>query len=440
MPSENGAVPAATRHSVAVLGLGYVGLPTSLALTGAGHHVVGIDVDPARRAAIARGDVDLVPTERQQLTRSLSDRSFTVTGDVDELSRVDAIVICLPTPVDGHRVPELGPLREGCRMVTERVRPGALIVLTSTSYVGTTADLLLHPLEQAGYRCGQDVFIAYSPERIDPGNADYPQSAVPRLFGGATPACGAKAAALLGSTSGGVHIVPSMEMAELAKLLENTFRAVNISLANELADACVELGLSPVDVIDAAATKPYGFMPFFPGSGVGGHCIPVDPHYLLWQMRSCALDLPVLERAMTGILTRPRKTVERIVRALMANGTVVTGARVLVAGVTYKPGVRDTRESPAIEIMQRLRDLGVQVSYFDPLLQAAPSGIEDFESASRDGERTVFDLIVLHTAHPALDLSWAKSDNFIDCNYGRASLEMLSPPPVEVGDGVKDRD
>jgi nucleotide sugar dehydrogenase len=390
-------------RGVVVVGMGYVGLPTALAFHGAGFRVVGLDVSQARLGAIRAGDVDLLPEDQLRLGVALCDPDrFRLSAEPAALAAADAVLVCVPTPVDRHRVPKLDPLQSACQQVVEHARPGQTLVLTSTSFAGTTRELLIEPLAARGLLAGRDLHVAYAPERIDPGNTHFPQAQVPRVLGGATPACTDAARELLAPVAREIHTVGSPEAAELVKLLENTFRAVNISLANEFAEVCADLGLDPAEVVDAAATKPYGFMPFYPGPGVGGHCIPVDPHYLLWRSKASGRHLPVIEAAMTSIALRPARVVSEAMERLSDAGLGLAGARVLLVGIAYKPGVQDVREAPAIEIWQRLEARGARVAYFDPFVPALTLG-----GAERRGERVLdpaaYDLVVVCTRHPEVD-------------------------------------
>jgi nucleotide sugar dehydrogenase len=389
--------------------------------------------------------VDLLPSDRERLPRALHPPGpanghrghLSLTTDLDRLAAADSVIVCVPTPVDAHLVPALGALAGACRAVAERARRGQLIVVTSTSYAGTTRDLLIQPLMRRGLVPGRDVFVAFAPERIDPANGAFPQDQVPRIVGGATKACGLRAAGLLERIAGGVHIVGSPEAAELAKLYENTFRAVNISLANELADVCGVLGTDPIEVIDAAATKPYGFMPFYPGAGVGGHCIPVDPHYLLWQLRAEGLNLPVVEQAMTQIAARPARTAQRVLDGLATAGIAARGTKALVLGVAYKPGVADARMSPALEIMARLERVGVEVSFHDPFVdRLTVAGRVRRSVALPPADR--YDAVVLHTPHPGVDPDVVPAAVRVDCTYRRWAASGADPwagRPETVGAG-----
>ncbi|WP_129840933.1 nucleotide sugar dehydrogenase [Streptomyces sp. RFCAC02] len=399
--------------TVAVVGLGYVGLPTAIALRTAGHRVVGLDVDPRRIDLITRGGADLLPHDQDRLGAYVGRPGFALTGDPAALAGADAVVVCVPTPVDRHLVPDLTALRAACETVVRHARAGQTIVLASTSYVGTTRELLVGPLAARGLVPGHDVHVACAPERVDPGRPKHAQETTTRVVGGLSPACGLRAAEILRGTAGAIHTVGSPEAAELTKLLENTFRAVNISLANEFADIAGGLGLDPAEIVEAAATKPFGFMPFWPGPGAGGHCIPCDPHYLLWQSRARRTPLPVTEAAMTALAARPGAVAERALGLLAERGVPRHDARVLVVGVAYKPGVADVRESPAVEILAALSAAGVRVAYTDPLIPALTAGGRvlrhlDPWAPAGDPEDTgpAWDLVVVHTAHPGQDLTW----------------------------------
>jgi nucleotide sugar dehydrogenase len=290
--------------------------------------------------------------------------------------------------------------------VVEYAVPGQLLMLTSTTYVGTTRDLLAMPLAAKGLIPGRDVYVAFSPERINPGVDSFSHEDVPRVVGGVTAACGEAAERLLSASTKLVHVVPSADAAEMTKLVENTFRAVNIALANEFAQICHELDMEVMDVINAAATKPYGFMPFTPGPGVGGHCIPCDPHYLLWQLRKARVTAPVIEQAMIGIAGRPHQVVEKARRILSERNHGLAGARVMVVGVAYKPDVEDLRESPALEIIAELIADGAEVAYSDPWCLTAPDGRGGTLISNPAPQLWEADLVILHTRHSQTDLDW----------------------------------
>ncbi|WP_328914135.1 MULTISPECIES: nucleotide sugar dehydrogenase [unclassified Streptomyces] len=412
----------AAQGAVAVVGLGYVGLPTALALLAAGNEVIGLDVSARRLDDIRGGDVDLLPSDRERLAAHAGDPRFTLTGDPAALARARTVLVCVPTPVDRHLVPDLGALSAACASVVEHAVPGQLLMLTSTTYVGTTRDLLVEPLTARGFVVGEDIFVAFSPERIDPGNARHTQDTTPRVVGGTGRETTDRAAAVLARTAPSVHVLPSPEAAEMTKLWENTFRAVNIALANEFAENCRTLGIDPIPVIEAAATKPYGFMPFYPGPGVGGHCIPCDPHYLLWQLRAERTASPVIEAAMTAIAGRPGMVVRRVRELLGERGLATVGARVLVVGIAYKPGVADLRESPALEIIEELAAAGAEVRFTDPLVRTARLGGVLQESVAAPEDQP-WDLVLVHTVHPGADLAWLDGRvDVLDATYRLAGV------------------
>jgi nucleotide sugar dehydrogenase len=328
---------------VAVVGLGYVGLPTALALHEAGLGVLGVDSSDRRLADIRAGAVDLLERDRARLTTALGSGRFGLTSSAGDIEHADVVMIAVPTPVDAHRQPDTRALTAACATSVEHAREGQTIVLTSTTYVGTTRDLLVAPLAARGLVAGEDVHVAFAPERINPGDPLVEQTEVPRVLGGVTPACADAAAAVLAATTTCLHRVSSLEAAELTKLQENTFRAVDLALANELAAAAGAYGVDPVEVVEAAATKPHGYPPHRPGPGVGAHCIPVDPYYLLAPLRAAGVRTPVIEQAMAAVAARPREVAERALTALTERGVAAAGARVLLVGAAYKSGVADRR-------------------------------------------------------------------------------------------------
>lgn len=404
--------------SVAVVGLGYVGLPTACALRSPGARTVGLDVSHERLRDVAVGEVDLPEDDRRALQASIQDGDFRLTADESALSEVDAVIVCVPTPVDDRRQPDLSSLRRACAGVVEHAHRGQTIVLSSTTFAGTTRELLIEPLAERGLVVGRDVFVAFSPERIDPGNLDHVPRRTPRIVGGATAACADRAGGLIGRMTDAVYLVGSPEAAELTKLYENVFRAVNLALANEVADICSGLGLDPVEVTLAAGTKPYGFLGSLPGPGVGGHCIPCDPHYLLWQLRRDNLSAPLIEEAMRAIENRPMQVVRRVGEVLAAAGAGIGGARVLLLGVSYKSGVRDVRESPAIPIMTELVAAGARVGYHDPLVPEVELADGTALRAEAQPDAGRWDLVVVHTAHPGVDYAWVRDcPRILDATY-----------------------
>jgi nucleotide sugar dehydrogenase len=425
-PAEEERSPVVERRrqtefefDVALVGLGYVGLPTALAFHAAGRSVLGLDISEQRREAIYNQRVDLLDSDKERLDRALRDSAaFRFTGDPTDLSRARAVLIAVPTPVDDHLLPDLSMLSSAAQVVVEHAVPGQVLIMTSTSYVGSTQDMLVAPLSARNFTVGHDIHVAFSPERIDPGNDRHKHEDVPRVLGGFTRECAEAARTALGAYATNVHIVSSPAAAEMTKLMENTFRAVNIALANEFAEISRTLELDAIEVLNAASTKPYGFMPFYPGPGVGGHCIPCDPHYLLWQLRSSRLPTPVIQQAMQSIAGRPARVVDRVREILSLNGKGLAGSRVLVLGVAYKPDVEDVRESSALEIIAGLADAGAEVGFYDPLVPVVTSHDGQPVLSVADPRAFEADLVVAHTLHSCLDLQWLEDAPLIlDASY-----------------------
>ncbi len=411
----NGAVKA---WSAAIVGLGYVGLPTALALHGRCPRIIGIDTSERRLRDISTGQVDLAEPYRPLLAAALADGSMQLTSDPGAAAGADAVIICVPTPVDAGHIPDLSALSSACATVVRNAREGQTIILTSTSFVGTTRELLTDPLRRRGLRAGSDVFVAFSPERIDPGNPDHRQQETPRVVGGATDECSARAAWVVRQLTDVVYLVSSPDAAEATKLYENIFRAVSLALANEFADACGTLQLDPVEVTLAAGTKPYGFLGAFPGPGVGGHCIPCDPYYLLWQLGLKDRAAPLIEQAMRSIGQRPDRVVERAGEVLAEAGRQIAESSVIVVGASYKAGVQDLRESPALPIIAGLISRGADVHYYDPLVPdiRLDNGLLMSSELAPRGED--WDLAVIHTLHPGVDYSWAEDCTWVlDATY-----------------------
>lgn len=407
-----------TLGPVVIVGLGYVGLPTALALLGGASQITGYDISDDRLRAIESGDVDLSDLDRARLAKARSDESFQLTTDTAALDTADAVIICVPTPVDEHHVPDLVALRSACQTVVAHAQPRQTIILTSTSFVGTTRQLLVEPLQQRGLTVGSDVYVAFSPERIDPGNHDHVQRETPRVVGGISPECSEQAARVIGALTDSVYLVSSPEAAELTKLYENIFRAVTLALANEFSDVCATLGLDPIEVTLAAGTKPYGFLAAFPGPGVGGHCIPCDPHYLLWQLRDANRPTPLIEQAMRSIHARPARVVERAAEVLAGAGLALDGAKVIVVGVSYKAGVSDVRESPALLLIDGLTERGAEVAYHDPLVPVITTPQGRVLSNTTAPSAAGWELAIIQVVHPDTDYSWIREcSRVLDATY-----------------------
>jgi UDP-N-acetyl-D-glucosamine dehydrogenase len=387
-----------------VVGLGYVGLPLAVEFARKGYRVTGFDVMAKVVDSVNAGHSRVSDVPSAVLKEVVESGRLTATSDFAELQQVDSVNICVPTPLRKTRDPDVSYIVSAVEEITRYLHPGMLVVLESTTYPGTTEELILPMLESTGLKVGEDFFLAFSPERVDPGNKVYTTRNIPKVVGGMTPACTEVAAALYGSTL--EHLVPvsSTRVAEMVKLLENTFRSVNIGLVNELALMCDSMGINVWEVIDAAATKPFGFMPFYPGPGLGGHCIPIDPFYLSWKARQVGFEARFIELAGMINSFMPQHVVAKITRALNEIEKPVKGSRVLVVGAAYKAGTDDVRESPALDVMKRLLELGARVSYHDPLVpDLGHEGIELRSEPYSDDLVSGSDVVVVLTAHESVD-------------------------------------
>jgi UDP-N-acetyl-D-glucosamine dehydrogenase len=385
--------------TIGIVGLGYVGLPLAVAFAEAGQRVVGVDTNASRVNQLRNGEsyIEDIPSERLQAIASLIEP----TTRSARLALCDAIIIAVPTPLTANREPELGPLIGASQVVADALQAGQLVVLESTTYPGTTRERVLPILEETGLKAGRDFNLAFSPERVDPGNETHHLGNTPKIIGGLTPACRDRAEAVYGLVCEQVVPVSSPEVAEMAKLLENIFRSVNIALVNELARLADRMDFDIREVIDAAATKPFGFMRFDPGPGMGGHCLPVDPFYLSWKARELDFATEFIELAGKVNQSQPYFCVEQAERALNDEGKAVRGSKIAVLGVAYKPGVGDIRESPALKIIDRLQALGADIAYHDPYVPELKAfGLRNTRlEEALDGA----DVALIVTAHPGID-------------------------------------
>ncbi|HWS55309.1 MAG TPA: nucleotide sugar dehydrogenase [Pyrinomonadaceae bacterium] len=353
---------------VGVIGLGYVGLPLAVEFARGGLRAVGFEVDSGKAEAVNRGDSYIGDVPAPALKEVVSSERLHATTDFDELASCDAIIICVPTPLRKTKEPDISYILAAAGEIQKRLRRGQLVVLESTTYPGTTDEVLLPMFEERGLKLDEDLLLTFSPERVDPGNPQFQTHNIPKVVGGCTDDSTEAAAALYATIVKDVHAVSSARVAEAAKLLENTFRAVNIGMANEMARLCYHLGIDTWEVIRAAATKPFGFMPFYPGPGLGGHCIPLDPHYLSWKARQHGFESRFIGLAEEVNSRMPEHVVRLVADGLNEERKAVNGSRVLVLGVAYKKDIADVRESPALSIIDRLRAKGAEVSYHDPFI------------------------------------------------------------------------
>jgi UDP-N-acetyl-D-glucosamine dehydrogenase len=357
---------------VGVVGLGYVGLPLAVELARSGYRVVGFDVSDEVVARVSRGESHIQDVPSEVLSAFTSDGLLSATTDLRRMSECDVVSICVPTPLNKTKDPDLSYVVAAAQAVMHGIRPGQLVILESTTYPGTTREIVLPVLEESGLTVGEDFFLCFSPERVDPGNPTWQTRNTPKVLGGITATCADLGIDLYSRVFDVMVRVGSAEAAELTKVYENTFRMINIALANELAQACDKLGVDVWEVIDAAATKPFGFMKFTPGPGLGGHCIPLDPHYLSWKMRTLAYKTRMIELASEINAEMPTFVVQKVSDTLNEHSKSVRGSRILVLGVAYKRDIDDLRESPALEIIRLLQGKGAEVSYHDaycPVIQ-----------------------------------------------------------------------
>ncbi|HEY0874810.1 MAG TPA: nucleotide sugar dehydrogenase [Vicinamibacterales bacterium] len=391
----------------AVVGLGYVGLPLLVEFGRCGYNAVGLDLDPAKVEAIMAGTSYIPDVSSSTVAALRAEGRLTATTDFAELANVDTVNICVPTPLRKTKDPDMSYVISAVETIAEHLHPGTLVILESTTYPGTTDELVRPILEKNGLIAGRDFFLAFSPERVDPGNPKFNTHNVPKVVGGVTPDCAELAAALYGGAIQTVIPVSSPRVAEMVKLLENTFRAVNIGLVNEIALMCDTLGIDVWEVVEAAATKPFGFMPFYPGPGLGGHCIPIDPFYLSWKAKQSGFEARFIELAGQVNGSMPMAVVQKIADALNTRRKSVNGAKILIAGVAYKRDIDDMRESPALDVMHMLQQRGAEISYVDPYvpkLDPAHGGFELESLTTLDAQTLAsFDCVAILTDHKVFD-------------------------------------
>ncbi len=388
---------------VCIIGLGYVGLPLAVEFAGAGLRTVGIDVNREKVDGVNRGVSHVPDVPEERLRGPVSQGLLGATTDFSALREADAVCICVPTPLTKTMDPDISHIVASVEEVARHLHPGMLVVLESTTYPGTTEELALPRLEASGLKAGRDFHLAFSPERVDPGNRHYGTRNTPKVIGGLTPACTERAAALYRHAVDTVVPVSTPAAAEMVKLLENTFRAINIGLANEAALMCERLGVDVWEVIDAASTKPFGFMPFYPGPGLGGHCIPIDPLYLSWKMKTANYTARFIELATSINSAMPEHVANRIGDALNLAGKSVRDSRILILGAAYKPGVADIRESPALDIMGLLSRKGAEIAYADPYVPELALPDRTLKAHPPEAGFGGFDCAAIITNHAGFD-------------------------------------
>jgi UDP-N-acetyl-D-glucosamine dehydrogenase len=389
---------------IGVIGCGYVGLPLAVEFAKGGFSVVGIDTDREKVDRINKGDSFISDVDSRELKEMVDKGRLSASGDFSVLKRIDAVSICVPTPLRKTRDPDVSFIVAAMEKAVRHLHPGQLIVLESTTYPGTTEELVLPMLERPRFKVGRDFFLAFSPERVDPGNPVYHTKNTPKVVGGVTEACTRVASALYREVIDTVVPVSSPRVAEMVKLLENTFRSVNIGMVNELALMCHKMGIDVWEVIDAAGTKPFGFMSFYPGPGIGGHCIPIDPFYLSWKAKQSGFEPRFIELAGQINSSMPGFVVSRVADALNRERKSLNGSKVLILGVAYKRDVNDLRESPALDVMELLHQKGAQLSYHDPYIPSLSLGKLELRSKPIDrGRLKAYDCVVILTDHRVFD-------------------------------------
>ena len=431
---------------VCVLGLGYVGLPLAVALANVGYPVTGLDSNEDRVQAIQQGRSYIMDVSAEDIARLVGARRLSATTDYAIVAQMDVVFICVPTPFDAMKAPDLGAIVSAATGISKQLHAGQLVILQSTTYPGTTEECVLPILEQSGLRAGRDFNLAFSPERTNPGDKVHRVGNLPKVVGGLTPQCAELARLMLVTLSPAVHVVSSPRAAEMSKLLENIFRSVNIALVNELALLCERMGIDIWEVIQAAATKPFGFMPFYPGPGTGGHCIPVDPYYLSWKAREYDFHTKFIELAAEVNQSMPYHVVELVAAGLNRQGRALSGAKVLILGVSFKKDVDDARNSPAERIIELLLERGAQVSYNDPHVprfhvQKSVFHQEEMQLASRPLTEQALaesDVVVIVAAHSVYDFAWIAQHcsllvDTVNATQGlpstRADIVRLGAPP-----------
>ena len=421
---------------IGVIGLGYVGLPLAMEFVRAGFHVTGIDVDQEKVKKLNRGENYIQDVEDVSVANAVAINQLSATSDFSVIQNLDAISICVPTPLNKQKNPDISHINSVMKNMKDFIHHNMLIVLESTSYPGTTRELVLPKLESKGLRVGYEFYLCFSPERVDPGNKKYKTANTPKVLGGITPNCVVMGELLYKTIVDEVVMVSSPESAEMVKLLENTFRAVNIGLANEVAIMCEKLGVDVWEVIDAAATKPFGFMKFTPGPGLGGHCIPIDPHYLSWKLKALDYNARFIQLAGEINTAMPLHVVGLVQEGLNQQRKSIRGSQILVIGVAYKKNVDDVRESPALDVMKLLENDGAELSFYDPYVSFVKlngNGINGHKSLTEENLKNS-DAVIIMTDHDQIDFQFIEenSDLIID---SRNVIKKDQPHVIKLGVG-----
>ena len=423
---------------IGVIGLGYVGLPLAMEFVRAGFHVTGIDVDQEKVKKLNRGENYIQDIKDESVKNAVEMNQLSATSDFSVIQNLDAISICVPTPLNKQKNPDISFINQVMENMKDFIHHDMLIVLESTSYPGTTRELILPKMESKGLKAGHEFYLCFSPERVDPGNEKYKTANTPKILGGITPKCGKMGEFLYEMIVEQVVRVSSPETAEMVKLLENTFRAINIGLANEVAIMCEKLGIDVWEVIDAAATKPFGFMKFTPGPGLGGHCIPIDPHYLSWKLKTLDYNARFIELAAEMNTSMPLHMVDLVREGLNHNGKGIFGSQIIVIGVAYKKNVNDVRESPALDVMKLLKNDGAELSFYDPYVSFVGlngNRMMGMETLSKETLNNS-DAIVIMTDHDQIDFQFVVENGSLIID-SRNVIKMNHSHVIKLGVGKK---
>lgn len=418
---------------VAVIGLGYVGLPLALEFAGAGYKVIGIDISKEKVSSVNSGRSYISDVPDESLEKAVKSKLLRATTDYSMLKKADAISICVPTPLRKTKDPDISYILAASQKTAKYLKEGQLVILESTTYPGTTTEVIQPVLEESGLVVGKDFYLAFSPERVDPGNLKYKTKNTPKVVGGVTKNCTEIATLLYSQVIETVYEVSSTQAAEMVKLLENTFRSVNIGLVNEIAIICNKLDLDVWEIINAAATKPFGFMPFYPGPGLGGHCIPIDPHYLSWKLKTLNYNAKFIELAGEINSSMPGFVVNKVVDALNSAKKSVSGSRILLIGVAYKKNISDVREAPALDIINVLKQKGAAVSYHDPYVQTLQEN--EFTLKSIKLSEKVLksaDCVVIVTDHECFDYKFITKNSKIVIDTRNATKDISNKKIIKL--------
>lgn len=435
-------IVASRKAKAAVIGLGYVGLPLAVEMLAAGFEVIGIDLDRSKIASLENGKSYILDVEDEIISRAIESGRFVPTSDFSNLAKADTVSICVPTPLSKSRDPDISFILAATEEIRKYLRQGQLIVLESTTYPGTTEELILPELSSSGLKVGVDFCLAFSPERIDPGNKAFTTRNTPKIVGGITPACTEIAHLFYSQFIEKVFPVTSTKCAEMVKLLENTFRSVNIGMVNEMAQMCDLLGVDVYEVIDAAATKPFGFIPFYPGPGLGGHCIPIDPHYLAWKLKALNFQARFIELASEINGMMPGVVTSLVTDGLNRSAKSIRNSKILILGVAYKKNVSDCRESPALDVMRMLAEKGADLTYNDPYVPRMRMGRTIFESVELSSDIIAEqDCVVILTDHSDYDFKQivASARLIVDTRNATKDFHTFADHVIKLGAGHNPR-